>query len=247
MPDEIKRIGPLEISHGLYSIFLTEADECIRVLAQEIAEWRYEPEREVGTESAAALAFAVRDFEDSRPGAGGRDCRPAGRSAAHACRAGAASHQSTLNAAQFDTLERVLDRVRGMLHQFAAGVYPDDAPFEAGAIEDLVSVVRAAQLAASGRQKSLHMRRSICTEVTGRREDLPLPAFDALDALPEAAAKPSPASSFRASTASEHQSSPVRWRPGFEAGRRSVREPDSDDAEADACRCSYGRARRARY
>src|SRR4030095_15668658 len=38
--EDIKRVGPLEISHGLYSIFLTEADECIRVLANDIAEWR---------------------------------------------------------------------------------------------------------------------------------------------------------------------------------------------------------------
>ena len=45
--EEIKRVGPLEISHGLYSIFLTEADECIRVLANDIAEWRYEPARAV--------------------------------------------------------------------------------------------------------------------------------------------------------------------------------------------------------
>ena len=45
--EEIKRVGPLEISHGLYTIFLTEADECIRVLANDIAEWRYEPARAV--------------------------------------------------------------------------------------------------------------------------------------------------------------------------------------------------------
>ena len=48
-----------------------------------------------------------------------------------------------LTPAQFDTLERVTDRVRGMLHQFAAGIYPDEAPLEAGALQDLMSVVRA--------------------------------------------------------------------------------------------------------
>jgi hypothetical protein len=40
-------VGPLDISHGLYSIFLSEADECIRVLANDVAEWRYEPARAV--------------------------------------------------------------------------------------------------------------------------------------------------------------------------------------------------------
>ncbi len=48
-----------------------------------------------------------------------------------------------LTGAQFDTLERVIERMRGMLHQFAAGIYPDAAPLEAGALQDLVSVVRA--------------------------------------------------------------------------------------------------------
>jgi len=43
--EETRRIGPLEVSHGLYSVFLNEADECIRVLAQDIAEWRFEPAR----------------------------------------------------------------------------------------------------------------------------------------------------------------------------------------------------------
>ncbi|MGB3426608.1 MAG: Hpt domain-containing protein, partial [Burkholderiaceae bacterium] len=140
--DDIKRIGPLEISHGLYSIFLSEADECIRVLANEIAEWRYEPGRPVspglvrrahslcGISRTVGLApvVAVTDpLEDLM------------RTLSSLSEA----HQLTLSPAQFDTLERVLDRLRGMLHQFAAGFYPDEAPLEAGAVEDLVSVVRA--------------------------------------------------------------------------------------------------------
>ncbi|HXF47056.1 MAG TPA: Hpt domain-containing protein, partial [Burkholderiaceae bacterium] len=45
--DEVKRIGPVEISHGLYSVFLNEADESIRNLAQDVSEWRFEPARRV--------------------------------------------------------------------------------------------------------------------------------------------------------------------------------------------------------
>ena len=48
-----------------------------------------------------------------------------------------------LTAAQFDTLERVIEHMRGMLHQFAAGVYPDEAPLDAGALQDVVAIVRA--------------------------------------------------------------------------------------------------------
>jgi chemosensory pili system protein ChpA (sensor histidine kinase/response regulator) len=140
--DDIKRIGPLEISHGLYSIFLSEADECIRVLANEIAEWRYEPGRPVSpslvrrahslcgisrTVGLAPLVAVTDPLEDLM----------------RTLSSLSDAHHFALSAAQFDTLERVLDRVRGMLHQFAAGFYPDAAPLEAGAIQDLVSVVRA--------------------------------------------------------------------------------------------------------
>ena len=140
--EDIKRIGPLEISHGLYSIFLTEADECIRVLANDIAEWRYEPARgvtpnimrrahslsgiskTVGLAPVVSIAEPLDDLMRTLTMLGPR-------------------HHLALTAAQFDTLERVTDRVRGMLHQFAAGIYPDEAPLEAGALHDLVAVVRA--------------------------------------------------------------------------------------------------------
>ncbi len=141
--EEIKRIGPLEISHGLYSVFLTEADECVRVLAQDIAEWRYEPARPVtptlvrrahslsgisktvGLMPLVAIADPLDDLMHALSG-----LNPA--------------RHFELSAAQFDTLERVIEHARNMLGQFAASVYPDDAPLDAGAVADLVSVVRAA-------------------------------------------------------------------------------------------------------
>jgi len=140
--DDIKRIGPIEISHGLYSIFLTEADECIRVLANEVAEWRYEPARPVGsnvtrrvhslrgisrTVGLTPVVAVIDPLEDLM----------------RTLSSLSGARQFTLTAAQFDMLERVIDRVRGMLHQFAAGFYPEVAPLEAGAVQDLVSIVRA--------------------------------------------------------------------------------------------------------
>jgi chemosensory pili system protein ChpA (sensor histidine kinase/response regulator) len=140
--DEVRRIGPLEISHGLYSVFLNEADECMRVLANDITEWRYEPERvvsaqvvrrahslsgiskTVGLDPVIAIADPLDDLM-------------------HTLSMLSGPRHLTLTGAQFDTLERVIERMRGMLHQFAAGIYPDEAPLEAGALQDLVSVVRA--------------------------------------------------------------------------------------------------------
>jgi chemosensory pili system protein ChpA (sensor histidine kinase/response regulator) len=140
--DDVRRIGPVEISHGLYSVFLNEADECVRVLAQDIQEWRYEPSRAVsaqvvrrahslsGIAKTVGLApvIAVADPLDDLM---------------HTLSSLAGFHHYDLSAAQFDTLERVIERMRGQLHQFAAGLYPDEAPFEAAALHDVLAVVRA--------------------------------------------------------------------------------------------------------
>ena len=140
--DDVKRIGPLEISHGLYSIFLSEADECIRVLANEIAEWRYEPNRSV-SQAAVRRAHSLCGISRTVGLAPVVAVTDPLEDLMRALSALAGPRHLALTASQFDTLERVVDRVRGMLHQFAAGIYPDEAPLEAGAIQDLVSVVRA--------------------------------------------------------------------------------------------------------
>ena len=183
--DDIKRIGPLEISHGLYSIFLSEADECIRVLANEIAEWRYEPGRPVspslvrrahslcGISRTVGLApvVAVTDpLEDLM------------RTLSSLSEA----HHLALSPAQFDTLERVIDRVRGMLHQFAAGFYPDEAPLEAGAVEDLVSVVRAhSALHEDASTVAVEEEAPVVVEAPAEEEALPpAPVFAEIVSMP---------------------------------------------------------------
>jgi chemosensory pili system protein ChpA (sensor histidine kinase/response regulator) len=141
--EEVRRIGPIEISHGLYSVFLNEADECIRALTHDIAEWRFEPERPVaratvrhahslaGISATVGLTpvWSIADPLDDLMHELSREDR-------------AAPH-APLAPAQFDTLERAFERIRGMLHQFAAGVYPDGADLEASAVRELLATVRA--------------------------------------------------------------------------------------------------------
>jgi len=139
--EEMRRVGPVTISHGLFGVFLSEADDTVRALSQDIAEWRFEPDRPVsavamrashslagitatvGLQSVWALADPLDDLLHEMS------------HLEHATHA-------VLTAAQFDTLERVVERIRGMLHQFAAGIYPPDAPAEVAAIDELVSYVR---------------------------------------------------------------------------------------------------------
>ena len=139
--ENVKRIGPVEISHGLYSVFLNEADESIRTLAQDIAEWRFEPTRAVspatvrrahslsGISATVGLTpvWAIADGMDDLMHELGRrgDLAP-----------------PVLSAAQFDALEQAVERMRGMLHQFAAGIYPADAPRDANAVQDVLRAIR---------------------------------------------------------------------------------------------------------
>ena len=140
--EDIRRIGPVELSHGLYSVFLNESDECVRTLAQDIAEWRFEPARPVS-------AATVRSAHSLAGISGTVGLVPVHEIAdplddlMHELGRHDGVHAPTLIAPQFDTLDRAVERVRGMLHRFAAGIYPEPAPFEAAAVRDLLEVLRA--------------------------------------------------------------------------------------------------------
>ncbi|MBX9870050.1 MAG: Hpt domain-containing protein, partial [Burkholderiaceae bacterium] len=54
LDDTIKRIGSLEISLPLHTIYMSETDEIVRYLAQEFAEWRHEPARTVARHAVHA-------------------------------------------------------------------------------------------------------------------------------------------------------------------------------------------------
>ena len=61
-PEDIKRIGPIEISHGLYTVFLNEADECdshARAGRRRVA-LRTDPRRPAS--DRASRTFACRDL-----------------------------------------------------------------------------------------------------------------------------------------------------------------------------------------
>jgi chemosensory pili system protein ChpA (sensor histidine kinase/response regulator) len=138
--EEARHIGPLVISHGLYSVFLNESDECIRALAQEIGEWRYEPGREVSA-SILRLAHTLVGISDTvglMPVSALADPLDATMQYLYEHRSESAG-RAALHAAHFDVLERSIERMRGMLHQFAAGAFPAEAPLEAGALRDLLT------------------------------------------------------------------------------------------------------------
>ncbi len=68
-PDDVRRIGPLTLSVALFNIYLTEADELLRILTTDLAEWRHEP---IASCPTARCAPSIRCPVRPRPSACGR-------------------------------------------------------------------------------------------------------------------------------------------------------------------------------
>jgi len=170
---EVKRIGPIAISHGLYGVFLNESDECIRTLARDVSEWRFEPQRPASAQ-AARRAHSLAGITATVGVEPVLQIADPLNSLLHELSGEAGAHVA-LAPSQFDTLERVVERMRGMLHQFAAGIYPDAAPLEAGAVQELLGIVRA--------QAALHMP-TLDSEETALDEETLVPAGASAPALP---------------------------------------------------------------
>lgn len=111
--DAVKRIGDLEIPLPLYEIYLGESAELVRVLGEDFAGWRQEPERAV---SAAALKAA-----HTLGGTSATVGFHALRELANALEEVLQVALPPLDAEQFDLLDEALDRIRIMRQVFALG------------------------------------------------------------------------------------------------------------------------------
>lgn len=121
--DNVKRIGDLEISVPLYNIYLAETDELVRLLAQDMAEWRHEPERNVTIQSV----HAAHSLSGSSATVGFVSLHEV----AHALEMVLqflAKKPVRLTTYEFDTLEQSVERLKLMLQKFALGEMPTQAP-----------------------------------------------------------------------------------------------------------------------
>ena len=130
--DDVKRIGDFTISAQLYDIYLAEADDRLGALEQEFAAWRHEPTRVV-TERAVRSAHSL-SGSSATAGVG-----PVHDVANFLERVLVAVERAPVEVApeEFDKLDYVLDRLRAMLHQFAAGIFPLVEPGVMAAIDEL--------------------------------------------------------------------------------------------------------------
>lgn len=117
--DNVKRIGDLEISVPLHNIYLAETDELVRLLAQDISEWRHEPERQVSVQSV----HAAHSLAGSSATVGFNVLHEV----AHAMEIALqflARNPVPLLEHEFDTLEQSTERLKLMLQKFALGEMP---------------------------------------------------------------------------------------------------------------------------
>ena len=118
--DEYKQIGRLTISVPLYNIYLTEADELLRVLTQDFGEWRHELSRNVA-EPAVRAAHSLAGTSST-----------VGLVVVHDLAFSLESVLQTLHRkpvpieiGEILILEEGVESLRAMLHRFAAEIMPE--------------------------------------------------------------------------------------------------------------------------
>lgn len=118
--DGVKEIGPARISVALYNVYLQEADDLIRRLGVDFSEWRHEgrtPPSELALRAAHTLqgSSAVVELEPVRQLA----------DALEQVLLNLNSRPVAMHPGDFRLLDQAVERMRGMLHQFAASVWPE--------------------------------------------------------------------------------------------------------------------------
>ncbi len=132
--DSVKQIGDLQISVPLHNIYLAETDELVRLLSQDIDEWRHEPDRYVNI----LAVHAAHSLAGSSATVGFKPLQEI----AHALEMVLqylARQPVKLGPSDYDTLERGTKRIRSMLQMFALGEMPDHEPHQ---VEILVRLLQ---------------------------------------------------------------------------------------------------------
>lgn len=136
--DNTKRIGEIEISLPLHTIYMAETDEIVRFLAQDFSEWRHEPSRPV-TRHAVHAAHSL-------AGSSATVGLLAAQELAHSLEnvlQRIERHPVELQATEFDLLDQTVECIKGMLQKFALSEMAERATQENQALEQLLAALIA--------------------------------------------------------------------------------------------------------
>lgn len=121
--EDVKRIGSLTISLPLYNIYVAEADENLRQLAQDLAEWQHEHGRPV-SDQALRLAHTLAGSAATVGVASLHDLASALENVLLTCN----REQRILDEHQSRALTDIVARLSQMHAAFASGEFPADEP-----------------------------------------------------------------------------------------------------------------------
>ena len=138
LDDNIKRIGDLEISLPLYSIYMAETDEIVRFLTQDLSEWRHEPERHVSTHAI----HASHSLAGSSATVGLIPLKELAHSLESVLQR-LERHPVILTSAEFDMLDHALESAKRMLQKFALSEMAEFAPDDVRQLDQLLQDVIA--------------------------------------------------------------------------------------------------------
>ncbi|MBI3713638.1 MAG: Hpt domain-containing protein, partial [Burkholderiales bacterium] len=123
--DNTKRIGEIEISLPLHTIYMAETDEIVRFLAQDFSEWRHEPGRQVSRHAVHA--------SHSLAGSSATVGLYAAQELAHSLEnvlQRLERHPVEMTVTEFDLLDHIVDCIKAMLQQFALSEMAERATSE---------------------------------------------------------------------------------------------------------------------
>jgi chemotaxis protein histidine kinase CheA/ActR/RegA family two-component response regulator len=136
--DEYKQIGRLTISVPLYNIYLTEADELLRVLTHDFGEWRHELSRNV-SQAAVRAAHSLAGTSSTVGLTVVHDLAFALEAVLQILHRRPVPIQLT----EVLVLEEGVESLRGMLHRFAAEIMPESDPITIARLYGLREEIRA--------------------------------------------------------------------------------------------------------
>nr|WP_315592542.1 Hpt domain-containing protein [uncultured Cupriavidus sp.] len=118
--DGYKVIGPVRIGLALYNVYLQEADDLLRQFATDLSEWKHE-NHPCPSELALRVAHTL---QGSASTVGLEPVREIAEALEQLLLL-LGRHPVVMHPADFRLLDMAVDRLRAMLHQFAAGIWPD--------------------------------------------------------------------------------------------------------------------------
>ncbi|NDP57835.1 MAG: hybrid sensor histidine kinase/response regulator, partial [Oxalobacteraceae bacterium] len=178
--DNVRRIGDLEISVTLHSIYLAETDDLVRLLSHDLSEWRHEPERRVSVHAV----HAAHSLAGSSATVGFKAMQELAHGLEDILQL-LARKTIVLEPADFDRIAQCLVLMKGMLQEFALGDLPLPQPVQLNLLVALLRELdsRVAVVAAASGADEL----AVTDVVEPPQAALPsspvtLPASDELDA-----------------------------------------------------------------